>query len=213
MKTKLYQKTILNEKELEEIYAFLKADQIIAFPTETVYGLGCLLSSNIAAQKLFLLKQRKEGMFFTLHLKDDLNIEEYAKEVPEDFYKLSKAFLPGPLTVILKRKIALSNLISSNDTIGIRMPDCKVFQQLAHFISEPLIASSANFSQEVPLINGKDVFEKFQGKIAAVIDSGFAEKGLASTVISLVGSPKILRAGAIDQEKIEEVLKKKVAIL
>ena len=215
----------LNQANLEKVCQLLKAGGIIAFPTETVYGLGVLLSQEKAIQKLFEIKKREANKAMTLHLGSLDQVELVAENIPKEFYLLAEHFMPGPLTVILPCKKDFSkkhfsnldfSVISSQKglpTVGVRIPSHPLFLKLSKILKEPIVGTSANLSLEPALVSPQAVFDKFQGQIEALIDGGECFLKKASTVLSLVDTPLILREGALKKTDIEAVLQKRLDFL
>jgi L-threonylcarbamoyladenylate synthase len=120
---------------------------------------------------------------------------------------LAKEFLPGPLTVILKKsKQITSPFISQGETVAIRIPSHPMARAIIKEVGAPLAATSVNRSKEPPLIDGKVILERYDRQVAAIVDDGKSSLQVASTIISLVGKPKIIRLGTISQKKLEESL-------
>lgn len=201
----------LNPRELDKAAALIQAGELVAFPTETVYGLGASVFNPTAIQKIFQVKGRPSDNPLIAHIADLKDLSRLAQEIPEDFYRLSAAFFPGPLTIVLKRQPTVPGIVSAGlDTIAIRQPSHPLAQALIRLVGDPLVAPSANLSGKPSSTNAQHVLEDFSGKIAAVIDGGSAQIGIESTVISLLGEPTLLRLGQITQEEIEAVLGRKV---
>jgi L-threonylcarbamoyladenylate synthase len=200
---------------LKEI--FLAVDSLkrgipIAFPTETVYGLGAPLFQEEAVSKVFRIKGRPQDNPLIAHIAELEEVERLAEEIPGSFFVLAKAFWPGPLTFVLKRRKEVPALVSAgHPTIAIRLPSHPIARELIRQVGEPIVAPSANLSGRPSPTCVKDVLEDLDGKIPYIIDGGPCEVGIESTVLSLVGDrPKILRPGKISAEEIEAVLGKKV---
>lgn len=186
----------------------LSNGEIVAFPTETVYGLGVDFFNSIAIEKIYRLKGRAQDKPLAVYICSLKNVEDLAVQIPDEFYLLAEKFLPGPLTIILKSntKIIARNL-SSRTTIAFRMPDNAIALELINKFGSPIAATSANISGEESLTDAMQIYDKFNGKIAGVIDGGISKIGIESTVITLVGDkPEILRIGAISQSEIEQHL-------
>lgn len=198
---------------IDQAVSLLKAGQVVALPTETVYGLAACLSNQTAIAKVFHLKGRPDDNPLIVHVASVDQVFDLVASVPENFNKILK-FWPGPLTVVLPANLkrVLEIVRAGLPTVAIRMPDQK---QILKVISQtgPLVASSANFSGKSPAICAKQVETDF-GKKFPVLDGGFCEKGIASTVICLheVGtndrSPSwsCLREGAISFKELQKVL-------
>lgn len=195
-----------DEASLEEAAALIKKGKIVAFPTETVYGLGASMHSEDAIKQIYAVKGRAFTKPLAAHVYSLKQVEMIA-EVNPSFYDLAKRFLPGPLSIILKKKSFISN-IACQETIAIRMPDHKTALSLIEKVGHPLFATSANRSQNPSHKEAKSIYHEFDGKIAAVIDAGFSPLGVESTIISLVDpkQPKILRIGPIPSSILLELL-------
>lgn len=200
---------VLTPHDVERAAHLLKDGQLVAFPTETVYGLGACIFNPDAILSIFKAKGRPSDNPLIAHLSDLKQVEEIAQEVPPSFYRLAEHFIPGPLTVVLKRRAHVPSIVSAGlDTIALRLPSHPIAHALIASVKEPLVAPSANLSGKPSSTQAKHVLDDFEGKIAAVIDGGKTTTGLESTVVSLLGNtPVLLRPGAITQEQIEEVLR------
>lgn len=188
---------------------FLHNGEIIAFPTETVYGLGCDFFNEFAVKKIFEIKGREHNKPLTAHISDLKFIDDLAENIPYEFFLLAEKFLPGPLTIILKKNMSVPDIVTAgNDKIGFRFPDNQIAIDIINHFGKPLAATSANLSGQSPAIEIKDIINNFNNKIPLIIDGGLTIHKLASTVIDL-SSKKfyILREGAISKFEIETVLK------
>lgn len=205
---------ILTPEEIEKAATLLKEGELIAFPTETVYGLGAPIFNEKAIAKIFQAKGRPADNPLIAHISDLSQVDQIAVDIPPAFDVLADAFFPGPLTVILKRHSDVPLIASGGlDTIALRMPDHQIAQNLIAAVGQPLVAPSANRSGRPSSTKAAHVLSDFSGKIAGVIDGGDTEHGIESTVVSLLGNEVILlRPGAIPPEDIEAVLGRKVVI-
>jgi L-threonylcarbamoyladenylate synthase len=178
---------------------------VIAFPTETVFGLGVRYDSFLGCQKLDKLKSRDGVKQYTLMLYDKKDIGKYAT-LSETGQKLIDAFLPGPITLILKANSQVVDLTKEDKTIGIRIPDHPFALELLATIEAPLFVTSANISGEKPLVRARDVVEQFDNKIEAIFNQD-AEGESASTIVEVVDDGfEVLREGKITIKDIEGVL-------
>lgn len=195
------------KKSWTKAVKLLQDGEVVAFPTETVYGLGTSIFQEQGLIKIFEIKGRNFNKPLTVHLSNVGDVEKIAIDIPENFYKLAKFFLPGPLTLILKKRPTISSLVSKDENIAIRVPSHPIAIELITLVGEPIVGTSVNKSGEPPLTCGKDIFQAFQGKISAVIDDGNSPIGKASTVLSLLEkNPKLLRLGSINKAQLEESL-------
>lgn len=192
--------------EIERAAELVKKGHVIAFPTETVYGLGAPIFNPQAIAQIFTLKGRPSDNPLIVHISDLSQVKQIAIDIPSSFYTLAHRFFPGPCTVVLKKHPRVPSIVSAGmDTIAIRMPDHAIARALITSVGEPLAAPSANLSGKPSATRLEHVLEDFQGHIAAVIDGGQTQLGIESTVISLLHEPPILlRPGAVTRELLEE---------
>jgi L-threonylcarbamoyladenylate synthase len=210
-KTKYFSYSEINNKVLQEAATFLLAGKLIAFPTETVYGIGVDYTNEEAIDRLNFLKGRPKNKAMTLHISSMKCIPSVTSHLSKDFHILAEAFWPGPLTLIVLKNPSLTSSISTNDTIGIRMPHHKTAQTFIDYAGGAIAATSANLSGEPSLTTGKEIFQRFQHSIDIILDEGASPIGMASTVLLLVGdSPKVLRQGSVSKASLEQVLRKKI---
>ena len=198
-----------NKKILKKTINFLNKENLVGLPTETVYGLGGNAYSRIAVKKIFGLKGRPKTNPLIIHYYD-LNSAINDVEINQNFLKLYKKFCPGPITFILKRKInsKIHPLACAKlGTVAIRFPKHRISRSILKKISYPLAMPSANRSSCVSPVNAKDVYDEFRKKIKIIINGGNSKIGIESTVIDLTDSPKILRPGIIEKDKIEKLLR------
>ena len=208
MNTKIFSKKDLCEQNLKNIVGYLSESQVIAFPTETVYGLGAHMFKEEAIKKIYALKKRDKNKALIVHLGSIEDVKRVAIEIPNDFYTLASRFFPGPLTIILKKNPEISSLISSDSTIALRMPDNYYTQKLINLLGSPIVGTSANISNQKSPVSAKMVIDAFFNKISAIIDTGECSLKIPSTIISLVDKPyKILRTGSISKDQIDKALK------
>ena len=198
--------TVLVEKEnIEDVVKVLQHGHVVAFPTETVFGLGVKFGSLEYLEKIYELKKRDHSKAVTLMVAKREDIEQYAY-VDEKTKKVINAFMPGMITLILKKKDLIDDSYTAGlKTIGIRIPDDPFVLQLLEKVG-PMLVTSANISGTPALLNDQEVYETFQGRIPLIV-KGKCVNNLASTVVQVYEEVKILRQGLISQEMIEEVLK------
>ncbi len=203
---------IFSPQEIEKAASLLKQGELIAFPTETVYGLGALLSQEEALKKIYSAKGRPSDNPLIVHLADVQDVTQVAVDIPDIFWTLAAAFSPGPLTFVLKKAPAISSIISAGlETIALRFPSHPIAQELIKRAGSPIAAPSANLSGKPSGTLPSHILEDLEGKIAGVIEGGASSIGLESTVINLTTTPPvILRPGVITKEEIERVLGQKI---
>lgn len=201
METKILKVDPLNpEDDLINIaVGILKNKDLVAFPTETVYGLGAAGLISEAVEKIFIAKNRPQDNPLILHVCSIEMVEQIAEDISTDARKLMNEFWPGPLTIIFKRKANVPDVITAGlDTVAIRMPDNKIALKLIEKLGMPIAAPSANSSGKPSPTCAKDVYEDMKGRIPLIIDGGDARVGLESTVVDLSkGNAMILRPGEI----------------
>lgn len=205
---------IFHPSELSIAAQALKKGELVAFPTETVYGLGGNVFIPEAIQKIFRVKQRPLDNPLIVHLAHISWVEELASSIPDEFYLLAKNFFPGPLTILLKRHPRVPAMVSAGlPTIALRMPSHPYALHLIAQAEVPVAAPSANLSGKPSPTTLEDVLEDLEGKIPYVVDGGRCDFGIESTVLSLIGKkPQILRPGVIQKETLEEVIKKPISL-
>ena len=207
----IYKPNLRNLKRAKKI---IDNNNVIGLPTETVYGLAGNAYSNNAVKKIFKLKKRPLINPIIIHYKKLEDIKNDAI-YNRSLIKLYKAFCPGPITFVLKKKSKsdLSKIATAGKkTVAIRFPSHRVAQNILKIINKPLAAPSANISTKLSPTCAKDVFDEFGKKIKIILDGGKCKIGLESTIIDLTGRPSILRPGKISKEKIEKILGKKIKI-
>lgn len=196
----------ITEESIAAAGKILSEGGLVAFPTDTVYGLGALCTDEAAIEKLFAAKGRDEGKPISILVSDIAQVEAAADEVPEKARRLMEQYWPGALTIVLKKSPAVSARLSAGTgTIGIRMPDSETARALIKAAKSPLAAPSANRSGKRSAVTAEDVREDLDGRIDLILDGGPCPVGLASTVVDLTGpDPKILREGIITKTMIDE---------
>ena len=203
-----------NFRNLKKAKKIIDNNNVIGLPTETVYGLAGNAYSNIAVKKIFRLKKRPSINPLIIHYK---KLEDVKRDViyNSSFLKLYKAFCPGPITFILKKKAKsrISKIATvGKKTVAIRFPKHAIAQNFLKIVNKPLAAPSANISTKLSPTCAKDVFEEFGKKIKIILDGGKCKIGLESTIVDLTKKPSILRPGKITKEEIEKILKKTTRI-
>ncbi|MBS4929777.1 MAG: threonylcarbamoyl-AMP synthase [Clostridiales bacterium] len=203
-----------NEEKLIEAAKILQEGGLVAFPTETVYGLGADGLNSEAAAKIYSAKGRPSDNPLILHIADIDMISKLAKNISEDAMKVMNAFWPGPLTVILnKTDIVPYGTTGGLDTVAIRMPSHPVARELIRIADVAVAAPSANTSGRPSPTTAQHVIQDLDGKINMVVDGGKVGIGIESTIVDMTGeNPMILRPGYITKPMLEEVVKKTVSI-
>ena len=198
MKTELIKVRIEDENLIKEAAKLLKSGDLVAFPTETVYGLGANALDESACQKLYEVKGRPENKAISLLVADRKMIEDVAIITPLA-EKLIEKFFPGPLTLILPKLNMNMNWITGKlSTIGVRMPDNEIAISLIKNLGNPIAAPSANLSGEPAPTTAEEVYKNLNGKIKLILDGGACTFGISSTIVDATGkNPVVLRQGSI----------------
>lgn len=198
----------IDETQIRRAGDILKEGGLVAFPTETVYGLGGNALDAQASAKIYAAKGRPSDNPLIVHIADWDAIYKIASEIPPEAKKLADAFWPGPLTMILKKSDAVPMATTGGlDTVAIRMPSNEVARALIRAGGGYVAAPSANTSGRPSPTCAAHVAQDLGGKIEMIIDGGNANIGLESTIVDLTeGKPTILRPGYINQEMLEQVL-------
>ncbi len=200
------QRNKLDEIILKRVKEVLDNDGIIAYPTETVYGLGANLTAS-AINKLISIKQRSELKYFSILISDPAMINDFIEDTSKKAKILINRFWPGPLTLIMKLKKNLSSPIkligSIDDKIGVRCSSHQIARQIVEYYKSPIISTSANISGESPSTNANDIKRYFKGEIELILNDGESLSLLPSTIIDVTGADiKILREGDLKKEEI-----------
>lgn len=195
-------------KMIKEAANLLQEGELVAFPTETVYGLGGNGLSPESLLKIFAAKGRPADNPLILHIADEEALKDLVLSISPTAKQLMDAFWPGPLTLIMKKTNQVPlEATGGLQTVAIRMPKHPIALQLIHATGLPIAAPSANLSGRPSPTVAKDVQEDLDGKIAGLIDGGNTQIGLESTVVDCTGNlPMILRPGGITREMLEEVV-------
>ena len=188
--------------------ALLRAGELVAFPTETVYGLGADAGNPLAIARIFAAKGRPADHPLIVHLPDASHLERWAVDIPETAGKLAAAFWPGPLTLILKRHPAVLDAITGGqDTVGLRVPNHPLALDLLREFNGGVAAPSANRFGCVSPTTAAHVGEEFGGNVAMILDGGPCAVGIESTILDLsAGAARILRPGMLDAMALGAVL-------
>lgn len=193
---------------IEEAAELIRAGELVAFPTETVYGLGADALLAEGSRKIYAAKGRPSDNPLIVHIADFSALEKITEEIPPEAEKLSDAFWPGPLTMIFRKSEAVPYETTGGlDTVAVRMPVHPVAMELIRRSTGYIAAPSANTSGRPSPTLASHVYEDLNGKIAMILDGGPVGIGLESTIIDLSEeSPMILRPGYINKQMLEEVI-------
>jgi L-threonylcarbamoyladenylate synthase len=193
---------------IEQAVHLLQSGELVAFPTETVYGLGADASNPAAVAKLYAAKGRPENHPVIVHLAELSQLSFWVSQIPDDALRLAEKFWPGPLTLILpKAPHVLDAITGGQKSVGIRVPSHPLALDLLKAFGGGVVAPSANKFGRLSPTRAEDVRKEFQDQVAMVLDGGACAVGIESTIVDLTGSqPMILRPGMIEQAEIESVI-------
>lgn len=204
---------IFNKDQIPEAVELLKKGELVAFPTETVYGLGALATNEKAVKGVYAAKGRPSDNPLIVTVSDEKMMARFVDEVPERAKKLIKHFWPGPLTIILNvKKGSLPDAVTGGlTTAAFRCPKDDLTHELIAQLADPIVGPSANTSTKPSPTTAQHVYHDLKGKIAGIIDNGPTAIGLESTIVDLsVATPIVLRPGEVTPEEIGQVLGEKV---
>lgn len=199
---------MITDPQIAAAAAEIRAGGLVAFPTETVYGLGANALDPLAVARIFELKERPRFDPIIVHLDQADRLDQFAREVPELARTLARRFWPGPLTIVLHKTSAIPDIVTADlPSAAFRVPDHPVASRLLRAASTPIAAPSANRFGCVSPTRASHVVEQFGGQLAHVLDDGPCRVGVESTVVSFAdGPPKLLRPGGLALEEIESVI-------
>ena len=192
---------------LERALAVLHAGGLVAFPTDTVYGLGALAFDGAAVESIYAAKDRPVEKAIPVLIGDMDDLEKVAVDVPRMARQLAARFWPGPVTLIVPKVQNLPEAVSATDTVAVRVPDHPVARALLR-AAGPMAVTSANISGQVSPTNAEELIRQLNGRIPLALDGGETPGGIPSTLVDCLGAePIILRAGPVTMEEILAVLK------
>ena len=198
----------INNSSIKKSINYLKNNECIGIPTETVYGLAANAYSSSAVSKVFKLKKRPKKNPLIVHYYSKSQLEKDC-HLNKNFYKLYKKFCPGPLTFILRLKsnsMIDNKVTNKKKSLAVRFPKHPVIRSLLNKIDFPLAAPSANISSSISPVTKNDVIDEFGKKIKYVLNGGRSNIGLESTIIDLTSKPKIIRLGGLNLEYLKKIL-------
>ena len=210
METQIFKVTSIfeNPDALQQAADILARGGLVAFPTETVYGLGADGLNEDAVHAIYKAKGRPSDNPLILHICDTEMLPQLAREIPEAAIKLALEFWPGPLTMVLPKTPQVPDAVSGGlDTVAIRFPNHLIARELIRRSGKPIAAPSANLSGSPSPTTAQHCIDDLMGRVDAIVDGGSCGVGLESTVISLAGKvPTVLRPGGVTVEQLRKVL-------
>ena len=212
METKLIKVSPSNPQDdlIQMASEILQSGGLVAFPTETVYGLGADALSSIAVNKVFAAKGRPADNPLIVHIAESEQIKELTDTIPPVGKVLADAFWPGPLTLVVKSSLSVPKVVTGGlDTVAVRVPKHNVTLELIKKLNRPIVGPSANKSGRPSPTTAQHVYDDLNGKIDLILDAGPTLIGIESTVVDVtVNPPLILRFGGLTREKIEQLIGK-----
>jgi len=195
------------QRQVETGIAILRQGGIVAFPTDTVYGLGACATNQQAVERIYAVKERSQNVALPLLLACTSQISEVAEPVPQVAWLLAKKFLPGALTLVLHKSNSVPNIITAGDiTVAVRIPAHPIPVALVEGLGVSIVGTSANLSGKPSALTADEVYSQFGDKIDLVIDGGKCPGGRESTIVDVTEeTPVVLRGGAITGEELKQV--------
>ena len=191
-----------NDESIQAALKILHNGGLIAFPTDTVYGVGALAFDGKAVESIYTAKDRPIEKAIPVLIGDIEDMEKVGMNIPEIAYKLASRFWPGPLTCIIPKQLTLPESVSATDTVGVRVPDHEVARALLR-AAGPMAVTSANISGQPSPSSAQEVFAQLGGRIDLIIDEGLTPGGVPSTLVDCTGKDiKIIRKGPISLQEI-----------
>ncbi len=199
-------KTIITSS-IEKAASYIKNGEVVAFPTETVYGLGANVFNEEAIKKIFIAKKRPFDNPLIVHISSVKQIDLLVKKITQSAQKIIKNFFPGPITIVLKKNDVIPDYVSAGlDTIAIRMPSLDLARRFIDESGVPIAAPSANISGSPSPTTYKHVYTDLKGKIPCILKGPKCDVGIESTVVDCTGKyPVILRPGIISYEELKSI--------
>ena len=191
---------------IPQALAILRAGGLVAFPTDTVYGVGALAFDGKAVEAIYTAKDRLIEKAIPVLIGDTEDVEKVGWEFPEPAHKLAARFWPGPLTILVPKRLDLPEAVSATATVGVRVPDHAVARLLLR-AAGPMAVTSANISGRQSPVMAQEVYEQLEGRIPLIIDGGKTPGGIPSTLVDCTGAEiKVLREGPISLRELYSAL-------
>lgn len=194
------------QEQIDKGIAILKKGGLVAFPTDTVYGLGACYNNYEAVERIYRIKQRLRNVALPLLLAEAAQIKEIAEYVSPAAWLLVGRFLPGALTIVLPKSKSVYDIITGGaKTVAVRIPDHPVPVALIRGVGMPIIGTSANLSGKPSILAAREICSQFGDKVDLVIDGGRCPGGRESTIVDVTGEvPRVLREGAISRQELAQ---------
>ncbi len=197
----------ITDESVELAKEILERGELVAIPTETVYGLGAIGTNSEAVKKIFKVKGRPSDNPLIAHVHEDFDLDKLVEISGDYAEKLIKAYTPGPLTLVFKSKgVICREAVCGGETLAVRIPLHMGARKLLRAVDAPIVAPSANLSKHTSPVTAEHVYDDLNGLIPLILDGGKCSGGIESTVLDCTGEiPRILRAGLVTKEMIEKV--------
>jgi L-threonylcarbamoyladenylate synthase len=187
-------------------YEVLQKGELVAFPTDTVYGVGALAFDGNAVESIYVAKDRPPEKAIPILIGDPHDLEKVGMDIPAAGRKLVARFWPGPLTILVPKRLDLPEAVSATSTVGVRVPDHPVARALLR-LTGPMAVTSANISGRQSPVSAQEVYEQLGGRIALILDGGRTPGGIPSTLVDCTTAElKILREGPISKDELHSAL-------
>lgn len=195
-----------NAESIQVALQILREGRLVAFPTDTVYGVGALVFDGKAVESIYVAKQRPIEKAIPVLMADAADMEKVGMDIPEVAYQLAARFFPGPLTCLIPKQPTLPESVSATETVGVRVPDHEVARALLR-AAGPMAVTSANISGQASPSTAQEVLAQLGGRIDLILDGGKTPGGVPSTLVDCTGKDlKILREGPISLAEIRQKL-------
>ena len=202
------------ERQISRAVRILKKGGVVAFPTDTLYGLGANAFDENAVLKIYEIKSRPRDLALTLLLADIAQMKVVGDDIPKLAWELAERYMPGALTIVIKKSAAVSDIISGNrDTVAVRVPNHPIPIALISSLGAPVTGTSANLSGAPDPATAEQVHKQLGSRVDMIIDGGRCPVGVSSTILDLTTDPPtILREGAITRDELTRVCKCRIAV-
>jgi L-threonylcarbamoyladenylate synthase len=195
----------VSQREIEKAVKILRKGGVIAFPTDTVYGLGADAFNPTAVERIYEIKKRPRYQQFPLLIADVKQLTALAEPIPEIAWFLARRFWPGGLTLVLSKKDSVPAYLAASPTVAVRIPDHPVCQALIQHLGKPIIGTSANTSGQPAALTAEEVGQQLGGKIDFIVNGSKCPGGKESTIVDITREPPvILRQGIIPSQEIDK---------
>jgi tRNA threonylcarbamoyl adenosine modification protein (Sua5/YciO/YrdC/YwlC family) len=200
----------ISKKEFSEVVRVLKRGDVVIYPTDTIYGIGCDVRKKAAVEKVFSIKSRAENNPALILAGSFTMVQEIFDEISPRTFRLMREFWPGPFTIVARSKRIFHTFLQSDDgMVGIRIPASRFCLRLIREIGAPIVSTSVNRSGTPPLLHIDEITKEFQSSVDLIVDAGELKPSQASTVIRIDGDQvTLLREGAIPWKRCERYFKK-----